>query len=136
MCVGKREFLSIYADPPYDTADGTGVRDYIHVVDLAAGHVAALKHMNDGAGEFKGAHVFNLGSGVGLSVKEMLGALSKACGKDLPSKIVERRVGDLSAVWADPAKAERVLGWKATKTVDDMAVDAWRWQSGNPDGFV
>jgi UDP-glucose 4-epimerase len=66
----------------------------------------------------------------------MLGALSKACGKDLPSKIVERRVGDLSAVWADPAKAERVLGWKATKTVDDMAVDAWRWQSGNPDGFV
>ena len=102
-------------------------------MDLAAGHVCALNHMFTDS--FKGTNVFNLGSGNGISVKELLAALEKACGKALPSKVVARRDGDLASVWADPRKAEKTLGWKAVKTADQMCTDAWKWQSNNPNGF-
>ncbi len=130
VAVGKREKLSVFGND-YPTPDGTGVRDYIHVVDLAKGHVSALQKL---AGQ-SGLVTVNLGTGQGYSVLEMVAAFSKACGKPIPYQIVERRPGDIAACYADPANALEVLGWKAEKTLEDMCADGWRWQSGNPDGY-
>ncbi|WP_257283029.1 UDP-glucose 4-epimerase GalE [Endozoicomonas sp. SESOKO1] len=130
VAVGKLEQLNVFGND-YATHDGTGVRDYIHVVDLALGHLAALRtHWTD-----QGVHTYNLGTGKGSSVLEMLHAFEKACGKQLPHQIQPRRPGDIAQCYADPAYAEQKLGWKATRTVDDMTIDTWRWQSENPNGF-
>jgi UDP-glucose 4-epimerase len=130
VAVGRREELQVFGND-YQTPDGTGVRDYIHVIDLAQGHLAALTHGHGKAGH----HIFNLGTGKGNSVLEMLHAFGKACGKELKHKIAERRPGDVAASWADPHKAESVLNWKAEKSLDDMCQDTWRWQSQNPNGY-
>ena len=130
VAVGKRSHLSVFGND-YPTPDGTGVRDYIHVVDLAKGHVAALRY----ALTHKGTEVFNLGTGRGVSVLELVHAFEAATGVKIPYEIAPRRPGDLAECWADPSKAERVLGWHAEKTVEDMCADSWRWQSGNPDGY-
>lgn len=131
VAVGKREKLGVFGDD-YDTPDGTGVRDYIHVVDLAKGHVKAIRYIFSNPG----LDVINLGTGRGYSVLDMVKAFSKAVGRDLPYEIKPRREGDIAMCYADPKKAERVLGWKAEKTLEDMCQDAWRWQSQNPDGYV
>ena len=130
VAIGRREFLSVYGDD-YDTPDGTGVRDYIHVVDLAKGHVAAVKYVEKNSG----CEVFNLGTGTGYSVLDMVKAFIKVNGVDVPYKIVDRRPGDLGMVYADPAKSADVLGWKAAYGLEDMVQDAWRWQSQNPMGY-
>ena len=130
VAVGRREQLTVYGSD-YPTPDGTGVRDYIHVLDLADGHVAALKYSTGKPG----VHVFNLGTGRGQSVLEMLAAFEQACGRSLPHVIAARRPGDVAACWADPAKAERELGWAAKLSVADMCADTWRWQSANPQGY-
>lgn len=131
VAVGRRERLAIFGDD-YDTSDGTGLRDYIHVVDLACAHVAALDYSTGHAG----AEVFNIGTGTGTSVREMLAAYSRACGRDLPAEVVPRRPGDIAACYADPAKAERLLGWRATRGLDEMCASSWKWQSGNPEGYA
>ena len=128
--VGKRAELGVFGDD-YDTHDGTGVRDYIHVVDLAKGHVAAVKYAN----ENPGCDVFNLGTGIGYSVLDMVKAFNEANGLELPYKIVDRRPGDLATCYADPAKSAQQLGWKAEMTLVDMCRDSWRWQSMNPMGY-
>ena len=128
--IGRREFLSIYGND-YDTHDGTGVRDYIHVVDLAKGHVAAVKY----AAKNLGCEVFNLGTGTGYSVLDMVKAFEEANNLKLPYKIVDRRPGDLATCYADPAKSAEKLGWKAEKNLVDMCRDSWNWQSNNPMGF-
>jgi UDP-glucose 4-epimerase len=130
VAVGRREALNIYGND-YDTPDGTGVRDYIHVTDLAQGHLAALAFAHGRAGH----HVFNLGSGIGHSVYDVLCAFSKASGRQLAHTLAPRRPGDLAAYWADPAHARNTLGWHAEKTLDDMCQDTWRWQSLNPSGY-
>ena len=130
VAVGRREHLAVFGND-YPTPDGTGVRDYIHVLDLADGHVAALKTQHGAAG----VHIYNLGTGQGYSVLEMLAAFSRACGRELPYVIAPRRAGDIAQCWAEPDKAERELGWKATRTLDDMTADTWRWQSQNPNGY-
>ena len=130
MAIGRREFLSVYGDD-YDTPDGTGVRDYIHVVDLAKGHVAAVKYVEQNSG----CDVFNLGTGTGYSVLDMVKAFIKVNGVDVPYKIVDRRPGDLGMVYADPAKSAEKLGWKAEYGLEDMVQDAWKWQSQNPMGY-
>ena len=130
VAVGRREKLSVYGND-YDTHDGTGVRDYIHVVDLAKGHVAAVKY----AGEKLGCEVFNLGTGTGYSVLDMVHAFVEANGVDVPYQIVERRPGDLATCYADPAKSAAGLGWKAEKTLVDMCRDSWNWQKSNPNGY-
>ena len=130
VAIGRREFLSIYGND-YDTPDGTGVRDYIHVVDLSKGHVAAVKY----AAEHAGCEVFNLGTGTGYSVLDMVKAFNEANGLNLPYKIVDRRPGDLATCYADPAKSAEILGWTAEKTLVDMCRDSWTWQSNNPMGF-
>lgn len=131
VAVGKREALSVYGND-YPTPDGTGVRDYIHVVDLAVGHVAALKKME----KAKGVLIYNLGTGKGYSVLEVLHAYEKACGKTLPYKIVERRPGDIPTCYSDPTKAKEELGWTAKRGIEEMCADSWRWQSTNPDGYA
>ncbi len=130
VAVGRREHLTVFGND-YSTPDGTGVRDYIHVLDLADGHVAALRHADGKAG----VHIFNLGTGRGNSVLEMLAAFEKACGRTIPYAIAPRRSGDVAACWADPAKAARELGWQARLGLDEMCADAWRWQSLNPQGY-
>ena len=130
VAIGRRECLSVYGND-YPTPDGTGVRDYIHVVDLAKGHVAAVKYVVG----HPGCEVFNLGTGIGYSVLDMVKAFEEANGLKLPYKIVARRPGDLATCYADPAKSEKVLGWKAEKTLVDMCRDSWNWQSKNPMGF-
>ena len=130
VAIGRREYLSVYGDD-YDTHDGTGVRDYIHVVDLSKGHVAAVKYAVNNLG----CDVFNLGTGTGYSVLDMVKAFEEANGLKLPYKIVARRPGDLATCYADPAKSEKVLGWKAEKTLVDMCRDSWNWQSKNPMGY-
>ncbi|WP_172204444.1 UDP-glucose 4-epimerase GalE [Niveibacterium sp. COAC-50] len=130
VAVGRREYLSVYGSD-YPTPDGTGVRDYIHVMDLADGHIAALKARQGKAG----VHVFNLGTGHGNSVLEMVAAFGRAVGRELPYKLVDRRPGDIAECWADPAYAERELGWRATRSLDDMTRDTWNWQSKNPNGY-
>ena len=131
VAVGKRAHLQVFGGD-YDTADGTGVRDYIHVVDLAAGHVAALRHLL----EAKSSVTVNLGTGQGYSVLDVVKAFERASDRPVPYKIVDRRPGDIAACYADPAAAERVLGWKAERGIDQMCQDSWRWQSMNPQGFV
>ncbi|EKN3345312.1 UDP-glucose 4-epimerase GalE [Yersinia ruckeri] len=130
VAVGRRDSLAIFGHD-YPTADGTGVRDYIHVVDLADGHVAALKKCHDQPG----VHIFNLGAGYGHSVLDVVNAFSKACGKPLTYHFAPRRDGDLPAYWADPSKAASQLGWRVQRSLDEMAVDTWRWQSQNPQGY-
>ena len=130
VAVGRRPELGVFGND-YDTHDGTGVRDYIHVVDLAKGHVAAVKY----AAEHNGCEVFNLGTGTGYSVLDMVKAFNDANGLDLPYKIVERRPGDLATCYADPAKSAEKLGWKAEKTLADMCRDSWNWQKNNPMGY-
>lgn len=130
VAIGRREQLSVFGDD-YPTPDGTGVRDYIHVLDLADGHIAALRKV----GEKSGLHIFNLGTGNGSSVLEMVDAFRQASGKNIAHKICPRRPGDIAECWASTAKAEQELGWKATRTVLDMTQDTWRWQSNNPMGY-
>ena len=130
VAVGRREKLSVFGND-YDTHDGTGVRDYIHVVDLAKGHVAAVKY----AVENLGCEVFNLGTGTGYSVLDMVKAFEEANGVKVPYQIVDRRPGDLATCYADPTKSLDKLGWKAEKTLVDMCRDSWNWQSKNPMGY-
>lgn len=128
VAVGKRDKLSVFGDQ-YPTHDGTGVRDYIHVVDLAEGHVAALEHAE------AGVSAYNLGSGVGSSVLDLVHAFERASGQTIPYEIVPQRAGDVAEMVADPGKANRELGWKTTRTLDDGCRDSWAWQSANPDGY-
>ena len=130
VAVGRRPQLSVFGND-YDTPDGTGVRDYIHVVDLAKGHVAAVKYVES----HKGCDVFNLGTGSGYSVLDMVKTFQEVNNVPVPYKIVDRRPGDLATCYADPAKSAEVLGWKAEKNLADMCRDSWRWQSQNPQGF-
>jgi len=130
VAVGRREKLSIYGND-YDTHDGTGVRDYIHVVDLAKGHVAAVSY----ADRNTGCEVFNLGTGTGYSVLDMVESFVAANQVAVPYKIVERRPGDIATCYADPSKSAMVLGWKAEKILTDMCRDSWNWQSKNPNGY-
>lgn len=130
VAVGKLQKLSVYGGD-YETPDGTGVRDYIHVVDLAVGHVLALKKLASSPGIV----TYNLGTGKGYSVLEIVAAFEKASGRKVPYQIVDRRPGDIAACYADPALAFRELGWKATRGIEEMCADSWRWQSQNPNGF-
>jgi UDP-glucose 4-epimerase len=131
VAVGRREKLQVFGDD-YDTVDGTGVRDYIHVEDLAAGHVAALEALERTEDPVS---TWNLGTGRGTSVLELLHAFERAVGRELPYEVVARRAGDVAASYADPSKANAELGWRTVKTVDEMCADTWRWQSQNPDGY-
>ncbi len=130
VAVGKLEKLGVFGDD-YDTPDGTGVRDYIHVVDLAVGHVKAINYIFTNPG----LDIINLGTGVGYSVLDMAKAFGKACGKEIPYEIKPRRDGDIAMCYADPGKALRVLGWKAERGLEEMCEDTWRWQSQNPNGY-
>ena len=130
VAVGKLEQIHVYGND-YPTPDGTGVRDYIHVVDLARGHIAALQKLETNCGLF----VCNLGTGRGYSVLEMIKAYEKACGKPLPYVIDPRRPGDIAACYADPAKAEKELGWKAQYDLEEMCASSWKWQATNPNGY-
>lgn len=136
VAVTRRERLQIFGND-YPTIDGTGVRDYIHVMDLAEGHVAALGKIGTTAAPLPptAPMVLNLGAGRGCSVLEIVRAFEEASGQKIPCRIAERRPGDIAASYADPSLAQRLLGWKARRTLSDMCVDAWRWQSGNPDGY-
>ncbi len=131
VAVGKRERVYVFGDD-YPTPDGTGVRDYIHVVDLAKGHVSALAKLSEKCGLF----VCNLGTGRGYSVLEVIKAFEKACGKEIPYVIEGRRAGDIAQVYAETSKAERELSWKAQFGIERMCADSWRWQSQNPDGYT
>ena len=131
VAVGRRERLSVFGDD-YDTPDGTGVRDYIHVEDLAAGHVAALEWIST---HDRPLSVWNLGTGTGTSVLELVRAFEEASGRPVPYEIVGRRPGDIAVSYADPSLAERELGWRTTRTVHDMCADTWRWQQANPQGY-
>jgi UDP-glucose 4-epimerase len=128
--IGKREYLSVFGND-YDTHDGTGVRDYIHVMDLADGHVKALQKIDS----FDKVMTINLGTGQGYSVLDMVKAFGKASNKEIPYKIAPRRAGDIAKCYADASYAKEVLGWSATKNLDDMCRDSWRWQSQNPNGY-
>ncbi len=130
VAVGQREKLSIFGND-YPTPDGTGVRDYIHVVDLSDAHVKAVQKIP----QLKGVTTLNLGTGKGYSVLEMVKAFEKGSGKPVPYQIVARRPGDIAECWADPARAKQVLGWQANKGLEEMITDTWRWQSKNPNGF-
>lgn len=130
VAVGRLEKLGVFGDD-YDTPDGTGVRDYIHVVDLALGHVKAVEKLKDK----EGVSIYNLGTGRGYSVLEVLHAYERACGKTLPYEIKPRRAGDIATCYADASKAERELGWTAQRGIDQMCADSWKWQSMNPNGF-
>ncbi|WP_420554966.1 UDP-glucose 4-epimerase GalE [Neptuniibacter marinus] len=130
VAVGKRKELSIFGSD-YPTNDGTCERDYLHVVDLADGHLAALSCLDS-----TGVHIFNLGTGKGLSVLDMVNSFVDVTGVDIPYVFADRREGDLPAFWADASKVESELGWKANRTLDQMMEDTWRWQSNNPDGYM
>ena len=130
VAIGKLEMLSVYGND-YPTHDGTGVRDYIHVVDLALGHLKALEKLETNPGLV----TYNLGTGKGYSVLDMVKAFGKACGHEIPYKIVERRPGDVAMCYADPTKAKTELGWEAKYDLDRMCADSWRWQSNNPNGY-
>lgn len=127
---GEFDYVRVFGDD-YNTSDGTGVRDYIHVVDLAKGHVAAMKKLKDGSG----LNTYNLGTGKGYSVLEIIKAFSKASGKEIPYKIVERRAGDIGICYADASKAKRELGWVAEKDLNDMCKDFWNWQQNGMKDF-
>ena len=128
VIVGKQPFVRVFGDD-YDTPDGTGVRDYIHVVDLAYGHVKALEHFK------KGVQTFNLGTGIGYSVLDIIHAFEKACGEKIPYKIMQRRAGDIATCYADSSLAKKELGWEAKYDLNRMCVDAYRWQKNNPEGY-
>lgn len=128
--VGKREYLNVFGDD-YETHDGTGVRDYIHVMDLAEGHVKALNKIKN----FDQVMTINLGTGKGYSVLDMVKAFEKASGKQIPYKIAPRRAGDIAKCFADPSYAKKILGWETTRDINQMCEDSWRWQSNNPDGY-
>lgn len=130
VAIGKRKELSVFGND-YNTHDGTGVRDYIHVCDLARGHLYALHHIEKG----RGLDIFNLGTGTGYSVLDIVNAFSKVLGRPLPYKIVDRRPGDIATCYADPTCAFEVMGFKCEKTLEDMCRDSWNWQSKNPNGF-
>ena len=130
VAVGRREKLSVFGND-YDTHDGTGVRDYIHVVDLAKGHVAAVEY----AAAYKGCEVFNLGTGTGYSVLDMVHTFAAVNGVEVPYVITDRRPGDIAVCYADPAKSTEILGWQAEKGLSDMCRDSWNWQSKNPMGY-
>jgi len=130
VAVGKLECVSVFGND-YDTPDGTGVRDYIHVVDLAIGHVKALDKLKD-----KGVFIYNLGTGIGYSVLDLINTFSKVCGKHINYKIAPRRPGDAAICYSDPTKANEELDWKCTKDLLKMCEDAWKWQSNNPDGYI
>ena len=130
VAVGKRESLGVFGDD-YDTHDGTGVRDYIHVVDLADGHVKAIQKMETS----EGVLVYNLGTGIGYSVLDVVKAYGKAVGRPIPYEIKERRPGDISTCYADPELAKKELGWVAARNLEQMCEDSWRWQSQNPEGY-
>jgi UDP-glucose 4-epimerase len=135
VAVKRRERLRIFGND-YPTPDGTGIRDYIHVMDLAEGHVAALEKIGTAAPLSSTAPlVVNLGTGRGCSVLEMVRAFEEASGQKIPCQVVDRRPGDIAACYADPSLAQRLLGWKARRTLSDMCMDTWRWQSGNPEGY-
>lgn len=133
VAVGRRRFLRVFGDD-YPTSDGTGVRDYIHVVDLAEGHVAALKKM-ESVKPVKAPLIINLGTGRGYTVLEMINAFEKASGQKIPYKIAKRRPGDIAACWADTRLAKKLLRWSAKRGLAEMCTDAWRWQSRNPNGY-
>ncbi|WP_046395465.1 UDP-glucose 4-epimerase GalE [Photorhabdus laumondii] len=130
VAIGRLECLSVYGND-YPTKDGTGVRDYIHVMDLAEGHIAAIDYLD----KQQSYEAFNLGTGVGYSVLELLHAFEKASGKDIPYKITNRRPGDIAECWSDPSRALEILGWQATRNIDDMMRDSWNWQKNNPYGY-
>lgn len=130
IAIGRLRELSVYGND-YPTYDGTGVRDYIHVVDLAKGHLKAIEKLH----EAPGIVYYNLGTGKGYSVLDMIRAFSKACGRDIPYKVAGRRPGDIAACFANPEKAYRELGWKAQKGLEEMCEDTWRWQKNNPNGY-
>lgn len=130
VAIGRRDHLNVFGND-YDTPDGTGVRDYIHVVDLARGHVAAIDYMQT----HKGENVFNLGTGIGYSVLDMVHAFERVTGKKIPYEITARRPGDLATVYASPDKSAELLGWKAQYNLDDMCRDTWAWQTKNPMGY-
>ena len=130
VAIGKLKELSVYGND-YPTHDGTGVRDYIHVVDLAKGHVAAVDYCEN----HDGTEVFNLGTGVGYSVLDIVNTFSRVNGIKIPYKIVGRRDGDIAECYADASKAQEVLGWSAELTLEDMCRDSWNWQKKNPDGY-
>ncbi|HEY4537387.1 MAG TPA: GDP-mannose 4,6-dehydratase, partial [Erysipelothrix sp.] len=130
VAVGKLEKLAVFGDD-YDTPDGSGVRDYIHVVDLALGHVASLKKLAKGSG----LNIYNLGTGVGYSVLDVVKAFNKVVGKEIPYEIKERRPGDIAECYADADLAYQDLGWKAQFDLNRMCEDSWRWQSKNPSGY-
>ena len=132
VAVGRRERLQVFGDD-YPTPDGTPLRDYIHVEDLAAGHVAALQYLD--AHTDLAVREWNLGTGHGTSVLEMIAAFEAGSGREVPYDVVSRRPGDLAAVYADPSRAETELGWRAERTIEQMCADTWRWQSGNPQGY-
>ena len=130
VAVGQLDHINVFGDD-YPTPDGTGVRDYIHVVDLARGHVAAIKKLEEKPGLF----ICNLGTGHGYSVLDVIHAFSKACGKEIPYVIDPRRPGDIAECWCDPSKAKRELGWEAQYGIEEMCAHSWNWQSHNPDGY-
>jgi len=134
VAVGKRDYVNVYGQD-YDTPDGTGLRDYIHVIDLAKGHVAALVHNVLNPQVNKSCDEFNLGTGETLSVLEMVKAMEAACGKPIPYSVAERRAGDVARIWGDPSKAARMLHWKTELSVEQAVADAWRWQLTHPNGF-
>jgi len=131
VAIGRLNEVSVFGGD-YETNDGTGVRDYIHVMDLAEGHLRALEKLGEGTG----AAVYNLGTGRGYSVLEMIAAFEKACGRKIPYRIVDRRPGDIAVCYADTSKANNELGWEAARGIEEMCSDAWRWQIHNPDGYI
>lgn len=131
VAVGRRDKLFVFGDD-YDTVDGTGVRDYIHVEDLAAGHLTALEHIRV---QDRPLSVWNLGTGQGTSVLELVAAFEQASGRPIPYTVTARRPGDIASSYADPSRARAELGWTATRTVQDMCADTWRWQQANPEGY-
>lgn len=133
VAVGRRAYLKVFGND-YPTIDGTGVRDYIHIVDLAEGHVKALDALD--SGKIKGYITYNLGTGVGYSVLQMVEAFSKASGREIKYEIVERRPGDIATCYADPSLALKELGWEAKRGIQEMCEDTWRWQRDNPKGFA
>ena len=130
VAVGKREMVNVFGND-YDTPDGTGVRDYIHVVDLAKGHVKAVEKL----AEKKGVLTYNLGTGIGYSVLDMIKSFSKVVGRELPYRVCPRRPGDIATCYADPSLAKAELGWEAQLGLEEMCEDSWRWQKNNPDGY-
>ena len=138
VAVGRRPHVAVFGKD-YNTPDGTGVRDYLHVMDLADGHVAALRYMDDDNGGAKNGtgklSIFNLGTGTGYSVLDMVAAMGKACGKEIPYVLAPRRPGDVAIYMADPSKAKEEMGWEAKRNLDDMCNDLWNWQTNNPNGY-